>query len=172
MAGTVQVGDLVIYGTNGLCEVEELLEKKLPYDEAPQPYYTLRPRSKNRSVIYIPARNQALVGKMRPLLDKAEIDDILHGVRGRAMEWNADRTQRHAAFRAVMARRDQEEMLLMIRCIFSRRQALAAAGKRLPGADEDILQSSEKLLAQEFSCSLGIPPESVRDYIDSVLCGE
>lgn len=172
MAETVKVGDLVIYGTSGLCEVEELKEMKLPYDEAPQEYYLLRPRSKNKSVIYIPSKNETLVAKMRPLLTKQEIDDILHGVRDREMEWNPDRAQRHAAFRAVMARRDQEEMLLMVRSIYAHRKALAAVGKRLPTADEEILQSSEKLLGQEFGHSLGIAPEEVEPYIDSVLRGE
>lgn len=172
MAGNVNVGDLVIYGTSGLCVVEEFKDMKLPYDESPQSYYLLRPQSKNHSSIYVPARNEALVAKMRPLLSKSEIDDILHGVQGREMEWNPDRAQRHAAFRAVMARRDQEEMLLMMRSIFARRRELAAVGKHLPTADEDILQSSEKLLAQEFGRSLNIPPEQVGDYIDGILRGE
>lgn len=172
MAETVKVGDLVIYGTNGLCMVEDLKEMKLPYDEVPQEYYLLRPRSKNKSIIYIPSKNETLVAKMRHLLTKQEVDDILHGVRGREMEWIPDRTQRHAAFRAVMARRDQEEMLLMVRCIYAHRRALTAAGKRLPTADEDILQSSEKLLGQEFGQSLGIDPSQVERYIDNILRGD
>ena len=73
---------------------------------------------------------------------------------------------------ALLARRDQEEMLLMLRCIYARRRSLKKAGKHLPGMDDDIMHSCEKLLTQEFSLCLQIPPEEVGEYLHNALDGD
>lgn len=162
-------GQSVIYGANGVCVIDGVREMQLPYDDEPQSYYVLKPASKPGSTIYVPMGNETLTARMRPLLDKAGLEEVLQRVRGREMPWEEDRNTRHQNFNALMARRDQEEMLLMIRCIYARRRALAANGKRLPAVDDDILHSCEKLLTQEFSLCLHIPPEEVGSYLQSAL---
>ena len=100
------------------------------------------------------------------------LDDVLQRVKGREMPWPEDRTARHQEFNALLARRDQEEMLLMLRCIYARRRSLKKAGKHLPGMDDDIMHSCEKLLTQEFSLCLQIPPEEVGEYLHNALDGD
>lgn len=165
-------GQSVIYGANGVCEIDGIREMQLPYDDEAQRYYVLKPANKPGSTIYVPLSNQTLVDRIHPLLDKAALDEVLQRVKGREMLWEEDRTARHQAFNELMARRNQEEMLLMIRCIYSRRRALAAAGKRLPTVDDEILHNCEKLMSQEFSLYLQIPADDVGKYISSVLDGE
>ena len=96
----------------------------------------------------------------------------LQRVKGREMPWPEDRTARHQEFNALLARRDQEEMLLMLRCIYARRRSLKKAGKHLPGMDDDIMHSCEKLLTQEFSLCLQIPPAEVGEYLHNALDGD
>ena len=165
-------GQCVIYGANGVCTVDGVREMQLPYDDEAQSYYVLKPASKPGSTIYVPMGNEPLVGRLRPLLDKAGLDDVLQRVKGREMPWPEDRTARHQEFNALLARRDQEEMLLMLRCIYARRRSLKKAGKHLPGMDDDIMHSCEKLLTQEFSLCLQIPPEEVGEYLHNALDGD
>lgn len=162
-------GQSVIYGANGVCKVDGVREMQLPYDDEAQSYYVLKPESKPGSTIYVPLGNEKLVARMRPLLDKSALDEVLQRVKGREMPWEEDRNTRHQAFNALMARRDQEEMLLMIRCIYARRRTLAKSGKRLPTVDDDILHNCERLLNQEFSLCLQIPTEEVGEYIRAAL---
>ena len=82
------------------------------------------------------------------------------------------RAEAKKEFNALLARRDQEEMLLMLRCIYARRRSLKKAGKHLPGMDDDIMHSCEKLLTQEFSLCLQIPPEEVGEYLHNALDGD
>ena len=162
---TFAVGDLIIYGTSGLCLVDSLGPVKLPYDSEPQTYYVLKPVSRENSKIYVPLKNDTLTAKMRPTLKKTEIDAILHGIGVEVMDWDQDKMARHATFHSILAQRDEKAMLLMMRCIYLKRGELVAEGKKMPAADDDLLKSAEKLLEQEFSHSLGIPLGEVARYI-------
>ena len=75
-------GQCVIYGANGVCTVDGVREMQLPYDDEAQSYYVLKPASKPGSTIYVPMGNKTLVGRLRPLLDKAGLDDVLQRIGG------------------------------------------------------------------------------------------
>ena len=84
-------GQCVIYGANGVCTVDGVREMQLPYDDEAQSYYVLKPASKPGSTIYVPMGNETLVGRLRPLLDKAGLDDVLQRIREGLKTMPADR---------------------------------------------------------------------------------
>ena len=150
-------GQCVIYGANGVCTVDGVREMQLPYDDEAQSYYVLKPASKPGSTIYVPTGNETLVGRLRPLLDKAGLDDVL---------------QRVKAAKCLGLRIARPAIRNSTRCIYARRRSLKKAGKHLPGMDDDIMHSCEKLLTQEFSLCLQIPPEEVGEYLHNALDGD
>ena len=132
-------------------------------------YYILKPMKNDESTIYIPADNETLVGKLRRVMTKDEIDSLLLGMRDKEIEWNNDRRSRMEQFRTILVDGVTQKLLLMIRCIYMKKRELTEQGRKLSTTDENILKSAEKLVEDEFSYVLDIPQSEVGRYIRNLL---
>ena len=161
-----EAGMHVRYGSTGICLIESLTEVPFPGQTAPRRCYVLRP-VRNRSMeITVPVDNEALCAKMRPLLTKAEIDEMLDtAVKSDAIEWIEDRKLRRAEFRRLIATGDAQTLLQLIHCILKQRALLAESRKHLSSADDNTRKDAERMLDEEFAFSLGITPEEAGAYI-------
>lgn len=164
-----QVGRHVAYGTNGICLIEDIKPMKFTAGMKEKTYFILNPEGNSTSKVFVPTDNDKLMSKMRKIMSKEEIDDLLLGLRGKELEWEKDRRFRSENFHEILAKGVTEEMLLMIRCIYMKKQELASAGKNLPATDANTLKTAEKLVEEEFAYTLGIKPSEVSKYIRNLL---
>ncbi|MDD3919834.1 MAG: CarD family transcriptional regulator [Eubacteriales bacterium] len=162
-------GEHVIYGSNGICFIEDIVLQQPAPGVKERLYYILRPEDSHSLTISVPAESEALVQKMRPVLSKAEIDALLSGAKGRELDWVEDKRARADYFRKILAEGVQEDLILMIRCIYLRREALKEHGKKLNVADDTTLKTAEKLVRDEFAYALSVPPDAVGRYIRKAL---
>ena len=58
-----QINDIVTYGTNGVCKIENITMKE--FMGSAKEYYVLKPVNDNASTIYVPVHNEKVAGKMR-----------------------------------------------------------------------------------------------------------
>ena len=128
-------------------------------------YYILRPVGNHSSTLYVPMDNEKLTAKMRDVLTKQQIDDMLSGIRDKVIDWQSDKKKRAEEFKQIMRDKNQEELLTLVGCIYMKKQELLAAGKKLNFTDENILQEAEKYIYEEFAFALDIPVCDVSDYI-------
>lgn len=161
-------GDYVVYGNNGICLVEDIAPMAFSGSKE-ETYYILRPQSINSSTLFVPIENQKLVSKMRDVMNKEQIDNLLSSRKGKEIEWIDDKNERNNYFRGIMASGDRGELLLMISCIYLKKQELILAGKKLNIADERVLKDSQKLVEEEFSYSLNLQGEDLGEYIKKSL---
>ena len=77
------VGQKIIYGTHGICVIEDIRTMSVSSSLPEQPYYILR-ECKRGSVIYVPKSSGT--SKMRHIYNKETIDRIIAGIRGRKMD--------------------------------------------------------------------------------------
>lgn len=160
-------GSFVIYGTNGVCAVtDRRVEKQYGVERE---YYVLTPLEKNNSSIFVPTDNETLIAKMRNLLSRDEITELILSLHGNKIEWERDNKKRIEFENVIFEHGDRGEILSLIRCLRIRKNELSAVGKRLPAADDGILKKAEKLIHEEFAFSLGISPDDVPGFIKSVL---
>ena len=68
------VGDIVIYGTQGICKVDAIGPLPMSFADKKRQYYTLRPYYSPEMVIYAPMDNQAIV--MRSPLTREQAEDL------------------------------------------------------------------------------------------------
>ena len=162
-------GDYVVYGSNGTCLIEDVRLVKFALDVREILYYILKPMKNDESTIYIPADNEMLVGKLRRVMTKDEIDSLLLGMRDKEIEWNNDRRSRMEQLRTILVDGVTQKLLLMIRCIYMKKRELTEQGRKLSTTDENILKSAEKLVEDEFSYVLDIPQSDVGRYIRNLL---
>lgn len=162
----IAIHQYVNYGTQGICKIEELRSIKFNSDSHARDYYILKPVYQENAQIYVPAENQTLLDKMRPIFSPEEIDQIILSVQDQDMLWINDRTKRLARFREILSGRDERELLLLASCLYRKSKE---SGKGLCSSDAEILKQAEKAIEQEFSFSLKMSTKSIGAYIREKL---
>ncbi len=162
-------GEYVVYGMNGICFLEDIKIMKFAFDSEKSTYYILKPTSNDASTIYVPLNNEKLMGKLRPVMTREEIDSLLLGLKDKEIEWEKDRRFRSENFHEILINGVTQNLLLMIRCLYMKKRELLPLGKKLPTTDENTLKSAEKLVEEEFSFVLDIPKDDVSGYIRALI---
>ena len=156
------IGQTVLYGSNGVCTVDGVTEKRIGSFKAK--YYVLKPVSANAATLFVPTSNKQLVGKIRSVLTEDEANSILDDLPD-CGEWNDDKQQRTEDFRAVISKGDCVELIRLIRLIYSHGQIQTANHKRLHVSDERFLKEAKKMVCEEFSIVLHTDSESIMKRI-------
>ena len=152
------VGQNVLYGTNGVCVVEDITEKKV--GKVSMEYYVLKPLASDSSTLFVPTHNEELVKRIREILNKDSIDSILADLPDIG-EWNENKQERSDHFKSIIADGDCVELIGMIRLIHAHSNELAENGRHLHMSDERFLKEAEKMVSEEFSQALGVEREAI-----------
>lgn len=163
------VNEYVKYGSNGVCLVDSTTSQKTERGGQERLFYVLKPVAHPSSTIFVPVDNPALEAKMRYVLSKAEIDKLIVESKDATLPWIDDRNARKDAFHNAIARSDQKELLLLVSCIYQRKQDLQAHNKKLAASDEAVLKQAEALIEDEFAFALGLNRGEVSRYIEAKL---
>ena len=160
--------DIVVYGKSGICRITEI--KKISFDKsAEKDYYVLEPINKSHSTLFVPLDSQLLCSRIRNVMSKEEIDAVLDSSKNERINWIDDKKARNEAFRQIMASGNQQQMLLLAKCLYNKKNEKETSGRKLWASDEAFLTSLEKIISQEISWSLNIPEEQVGEYIRNRL---
>ena len=163
MSDGAKIGSYVLYGKTGVCLVKEQTVMNGGQ------YYVLSPISDRHSSVYVPCANEELVGRMRPLLRREEIDLLLSNADEVRLEWLEDRNERATFCRSVLCGGDRKELVRLLCCLMRRKIERMEMGKRLSAMDETFLQECVRLVQEEFSMVLGISTREVGPYIQERL---
>lgn len=162
-----QAGDAIIYGTHGVCVISEIAQLKLVGDK--REYYVLAPVHDENSKIYAPTDNDAVNARMRKVLSREQLDELISSVSREDSQWISDDSQRREFCDAVIKGGDRAELMKLIEMLYLRQKSLKNNKKHFHIADEKALKEAQGLLHDEFAYVLGITPEEVPDYIKSHL---
>lgn len=156
------VGQTVLYGSNGVCMVDDVTEKRI--GKTKMQYYVLKPLCNNTSTLFVPTANQQLVSKMRRILTEDEAEAILRDLPP-CGDWNDNKQERSEQFRAIITEGSCAELIRLIRLVRTHGQEQLAGGKRLHISDERFLKEAEKMICEEFSLVLHISRDEVLERI-------
>ena len=162
-----QIGELVIYGTEGVCRITAVETMKVGTTR--REYYVLKPVLRGSSTVYVPKDNEALRPKMRRLLSVSEIEELIRSVTQEETVWIEDNSERKAEYQKILAEGERTGLMRMIRALYERRRFLRGSGKQLRSGDDQLLRDAERLLNDEFAAVLEISPHEVPDYIRSKM---
>ena len=146
-----KIGDTVIYGTSGVCVIEDLREEQ--FAGTPRTYYILRPLAETgKTRIYVPADNEALVDGMHPLLPPAVLlQTIADTPAFPPEEWPEDGRLRNKRCKELLASGSRELLLRLIKTV---RNGIHTA----TAAEESACLRAGAMLYQEFSLVLELEP--------------
>lgn len=160
-----QIGETVLYGTEGVCKIEQMQEMKVGGKK--KQYYVLKPVYRDGATVFVPTDNELLLGKMKRILSAEEIHQILAEACAQDLEWIEDTNERKMEYQKILLSGDRCGVVRLIRVLYLRRQQLREVGKQLRSGDDQLLREAEKLLNDEFALVLNIPQHQVPEYIRS-----
>ncbi len=157
------VGENVVYGMHGVCVVSGNESRKI--DNRTVVYYVLEPLSQPGAKYYVPTQNPAALAKVRKMISRHDLEELLNSKSVRRNCWIDDENRRKLRYRELITSGDREALLQMVYTLYQRKEALASAGKRLHQCDENFMSDAQKILSDEFACVLEMPVQSVGKYI-------
>lgn len=163
----LQNGDLVVYGMHGVCRI--LGREVQRIDRNSVEYYVLEPVKHTGDRYYVPTQNAVAVSKMKPLLNKDQLDNLLSSPEATLDVWIEDENQRKQKYRELITSGDRVALLSMVRALHIHKEALRVQERRLHLCDVNFLRDAENLLGEEFSLVLGIEPNEVGNYIINAI---
>lgn len=163
------LNQMVSYGPQGIYRIAEISEKNLTGKKVK--YYILKSVKGNKSTIYVPADNEKLVEKMRPVLSADEVYRLINEMPDDKFEWIENDDERKALFKAIIAESAPEKLGQLIKTVYLHRRELEDSGKKLHVADERAFKEAERILYDEFSLVLDISSDSMPSFIEAKIGG-
>ena len=156
------VGQNVLYGTNGVCVVDDITEKKV--GKVSMEYYVLKPLDTNFSTLFVPVNNEKLVKKIRSIMTKDKIEEVLSKLPDSG-EWNDNKQERSEEFKEIISEGEFGELIKMIRLIYSHSAELSNLGRHLHMSDERFLKEAEKMVSEEIALVYNIDRQQAIEMI-------
>lgn len=152
------VGELVVYGANGVCKIEDLREES--FAGTPRLYYILHPISEQgNSRIFVPADNESLTAEMRAILQPEELYATVRSLAPFGEdEWPVDGRSRSKRCRDLLATGGREPFIRLIKTVRGQEKEPSAS-------EESACNRAAAMLYQEFSLVLELEKGDVIPFI-------
>ena len=157
------VGDLVVYGGEGVCRVGAVGPSSVPGADKQRLYYTLLPLYRTGQVL-TPVDTRVL---MRPILTQSEAQTLVERLDSLAAESDLPGNVRLLKdyYQSVVTGYDCAAMARLLHTLDARRRKAAKQGKKPSQMDERYAKRAEDQLFGELGAALGMPREAVTGYI-------
>lgn len=162
-----QVGELIVYGGEGVCKVEAVGPIAMSGVKNDRPYYTLAPLYR-MGKIYAPVDTTVL---MRPVLSRKEAEDLLRNIPEIESPGFAERNPRvlGAFYQEIIRSHDCSDMIVLIKTARRKAQARRARGVKPGQVDERYMKRAEDLLCGELAVALEMSRDEVSGYIEKAV---
>lgn len=162
-----KIGDFVVYGRTGICEVTDITTMKMAGVPKDKLYYILMPCKDKGGKIFTPVENQKVV--IRPVISKEEALELLDKIPATEELWIPNEKMRETMYKESIRTCECIDMIKIIKTLYIRKQDRIAQGKRITTTDERYLKMAESSLYSELSIALGIPEEDMEEYIKNYI---
>ena len=161
-----QVGTLIIYGGEGVCQVEAVGPLRMSGAQKDKLYYTLSPLYREGKV-YVPVDTTVF---MRPVLTREEAEELIRTIPDIQAATCTERNPRVLGefYQELIRSHDCVSMVQLIKAAYRKCEARRAQGAKPGQVDERYMKRAEELLYGELAVSLEIPREEVVTYISQV----
>ena len=161
-----QVGDAVLYGSNGICRIREVtrMESCGMVDD----FYVLKPVSSEATTVFVPLGSEILLSRMHPLLSPEAIRELLDSLEDAAPIWVENENQRKTLYREIMNSGDRSAIFRVYLTLRRLRSEREKKGKHLRVSDERSYRETERIFFDEVSLVLGWSREEGETFLDGL----
>lgn len=156
-----------MYAAQGVCKIADIVVQEVCNESAE--YYVLQPVYSETAKIFVPLNSHVLTSRMRRVLTKDEIHEMLDTIPNQKSEWIENEHLRKDRYKEILQSADRVAIICMIKELYLYKNRLSEQGKKLHASDEKFFKEAEKLLYEEFALVLGIDTKEVLPYIKKRL---
>lgn len=160
-----KVGDLLLYGSTGVCRVEELKEQVFPTTGEKRLYYVLKPLYED-CTISTPVDSDRVF--IRPIISREEAEQVIARIPQIHAQAYHSRVTRELSehYDAILKSHDCDSLVELTMSIYIKKQELLQQKRKFGSVDERFLKRAEELLFGELAAALDIPRDQVQKYIE------
>lgn len=158
-----KIGEFIIYGNNGICEVDNIGPLNMSGISNDKNYYTLRPINES-GTIFTPVDTGVF---MRSISTYDEVQDLIKCIPSiKEAECNEKNTRLLQPYYEKLIRtHDCIDLLSLIAGFHKKR----VDGKKIGQIDDKYMRIAQGLIKDEFSIALKISKEEVEEYITNKI---
>lgn len=158
-----QVGDKIIYGSNGVCVIEEIKMIEVPHTDEEKAYYIIKPVFQECR-ISVPTDTKMF---MRPIISEADAIELIDGIPEVDAQpyYNTALRQLQEYYEKKMSSHSCTDLVELTLSLYKKREQVLSQKRKFGAIDERYMKRAEELLFGELSVALGIQKSEVRGYI-------
>ncbi len=162
-----EVGDFVVYGSNGVCRITEVGPIDCPGVDQSKIYYTMTPCYIRDSSIFTPVDNNRVV--IRKVMSEEEAKEFL-GQLGQIKTMPVkEEKKREALYKETLLTCEPEKIVSLLKTIHKRMQERLSEGKKVTSSDAKYYHIAEDSLYGELAISLGMAKDEVGSYVQEQM---
>ncbi len=157
--------EYVFYGSEGVCVIDDIVSSPFDDVKTDEEYYVLHSLHGSGSKLFIPvARAEAL---MRRLMSRAEIDSLIGSIDNLPLFSENSLKALKDRYGEAMRTGKPAEWVRVIKTVYDRVRNGRGNGRKVSDAEKAFSEDAKRYLYMEVSTVLGIPVESVSEYIQN-----
>ncbi|ADL34570.1 transcriptional regulator CarD family [Butyrivibrio proteoclasticus B316] len=163
----LNIGECVIYGSHGLCQVREILVPSFLERGKEKQYYMMISAVDAGSVLYVPV--EGAEDKIREVTGADNAEDLIEDIEEVDEILLPEGKKAEPAMLEIIKRNDVEEMMGLVKSLRKIKATREAQGKRFATLNERYLNLAEKLLYTELAYSLETEKETIKRRVLEML---
>lgn len=162
-----KIGDLIIYGSTGVCQVTDITVMDQVGIER-KSYYVIKPLYQG-GVIYTPVDNKKVM--MRPIISPGkakQLIDSIPSIKAEAFHCR-ESTQLIKHYDAALKTYNCDQLIELTMSIYAKKQFMLQQNRKFGAVDEKYMKLAEDVLFGEMAAALNINKDEVSEYISARL---
>lgn len=159
-----KVGDFIKHNRYGICQIDELMKRKLSNGEKKQ-YYVMHTLKGVTTKISAPADSPDLIS----ITSIEDIDRLFAELPNLPNIWENDNHKRADKFHQILNEGDVFELAAMIKSIYEKRVEKRSENKVLQANDAKLLILAEAKLNDELAFRMKMEPSEVSPFVVKFL---
>ena len=163
------IGDYVICGNKGICEVENITTLNISGVDREREYYILKPLYMSGSTVYVPVDSPK--ESMRKALRREEAERLIEAIPEIPLLVITNDRLSEQAYKDCIRTNGCEELVKLLKTIYTRKQKRLKDGRKVTAVDAKYFHMAEESLYGELAVALNISRKEVEDHIVGAING-
>lgn len=159
---TFSVGDLIVYGSMGVCTVEKIGVPEI--SGATRECYILRPMYVANSRVYAPIEDNPV--NMRLVLTPTQAHTLIDSLpKINEFPFGKEKQELYDTCRQTIKSADSHALARLVKTLRLKKEQTLKLKKVVPSVEKEYSDTAEKIFYGEIAAALEMPIENVEDYI-------
>ena len=158
-----EIGEYVVYGNNGICQVQDITNPGFSGVDKEKMYYVLEPLNTKGSRIYSPVDNSKVM--MRSVMNEEQAEKLIEEIPLIEELWITNDKMREERYKEAMVTGEPVEWVKIIKTLYLRGKDRERQGKKITATDERDLKQAEESLYSDLGFALGKDKAEMENYI-------